>query len=131
MLLGSTTPNGWTSVDVLRTDGSCVSLMADEIAMKRPPAPTHAPIAWEKVSDRTRDELLAAPALRKKADLMAKACANVTDKRCIQARVQLSDALVASSAPAQARAILAPPVLRHAARPSEAPTASNAPIGAP
>ncbi len=121
MLLGATTARGWTSVDALRADGSCVSLMADEIAMKRPPAPTYAPIAWEKLGERERAALLNSPGLRKRAESVTKACASVEDKRCVQARVQLTEALVGAPAPVAARAA---PLPGPAARPTEPATAS-------
>jgi hypothetical protein len=98
IIMGSTTPNGWTSVDAVRSDGTCVSLMGDEITLRRPPAPTHAPIAWDKLDDHTRDQLLASPDVRRKADRVAKLCAVDSDRRCKQAKVQLTDAAVASSA---------------------------------
>jgi hypothetical protein len=94
MLIGSKTTNGWTSVDAIRADGSCVSLMADEIALRRPPAPTHAPIAWDKLNEPLRDQLLAAPDLKKMGEAMVKTCATGGEKRCIQARVKLTDAAV-------------------------------------
>ena len=70
--------------------------MGDEVNMKRPPAPKHAPIAWDKLPDHTRTELLASPDLRKKADQMAKACTKAGEPRCAKAKSQLTDAVVAS-----------------------------------
>jgi hypothetical protein len=96
VMVGASNTRGWTSVDALRADGTCVSLMSDEITMKRPPAPKHAPIAWEKLPDHTRTELLASPELRKKADLVTKACTSAGEPRCMKAKTQLTDAVIAS-----------------------------------
>lgn len=96
MIVGASNARGWTSLDAVRVDGTCVSLMADEISMKRPPAPKHAPIAWDKLPDHTRTALLASPDLRKKADQMTRACTNASEPRCTKAKSQLTDAVVAS-----------------------------------
>ena len=104
MVLGAANARGWTSVDAVRLDGSCVSLMSDEISTKRPPSPRHAPIAWEKLDGQMRDKLLASPDLRKKADQMAKTCTLASasasadgTKRCLRAKSQLTDAAVAAT----------------------------------
>ncbi len=52
---------GGGSFDVLRWDGQCVSLMADEVSLKRPAAPTVAPIVWRRLLDDTQAALRAAP----------------------------------------------------------------------
>jgi hypothetical protein len=104
VVVGATNALGWTSLDAVRADGTCVSLMADEITMKRPPAPKHATIAWEKLPERTRTELLASPELRKKGEQMTKACAKAALPQCAKAKSQLTDAVVslqATPAPTQ------------------------------
>jgi hypothetical protein len=97
MIVGGTNAQGWTSLDAVRVDGTCVSLMADEVSMKRPPAPKHAPIAWDRLPDHARTELLASPDLRKKADQMERACTKAAEPRCAKAKGQLTDAVVAAS----------------------------------
>jgi hypothetical protein len=50
--------SGSGSYDVYRWDGQCVSVMADEVSLRRPPAPRSAPIAWKSLNERTRGALL-------------------------------------------------------------------------
>ena len=49
------------SYDVLRWDGTCVSLTASEVTLKRPPQAKFAAIPWRRLSEATRSALLAAP----------------------------------------------------------------------
>jgi hypothetical protein len=44
--------------DVVRWDGSCASLQAEEVTMKKPPKAKHPPIGWKNVESKTRDALL-------------------------------------------------------------------------
>ncbi len=94
MVVGATNAQGWASVDAVRADGQCVSLMADEITTKRPMAPKHAPLAWEKVDDRTRSAWLALPDVKKRVDAMAKACVGA-GQGCAKAKSRVVDAVVA------------------------------------
>jgi hypothetical protein len=50
--------SGSGSYDVYRWDGQCVSVMADEVSLRRPPAPRSAPIVWKSLNDATRGALL-------------------------------------------------------------------------
>ena len=100
VVVGSTNTQGWSSVDAIRADGTCVSLMADEITSKRPPAPKHATIAWERLTEQVRGELLSSPELKKKADQMLKACgagapSGAAIAGCSKAKNKLTDAVVA------------------------------------
>jgi hypothetical protein len=96
MVVGATNAFGWSSVDALRADGTCVSLMADEVTSKRPPTPKHAPVAWEKVDDQTRSAWLALPDVRKRVDAMTHACAAGTSGQgCVKAKTRVTDAVVA------------------------------------
>jgi hypothetical protein len=97
LVVGQANAYGWTSADVVRADGTCVSLMADEITMKRPPAPKHAALAWDKIDDHTRTAWLAVPDVKRRAEGVAKACAARSDTRgCAKARGLLTDAVVAN-----------------------------------
>jgi hypothetical protein len=102
MVVGASNALGWTSLDAVRTDGTCVSLMADEVSLKRPPSPKHATIAWEKLPEHARTTMLASPELRKKGDQVLKACASAktAEPRCAKAKSQLTDAVVAVASPA-------------------------------
>ncbi len=48
---------GGGSYDIIRWDGSCASLMADELAWKRPTDAGHAIVPWRKLDERTRGAL--------------------------------------------------------------------------
>lgn len=56
------------SYDVLRWDGSCVSVMEGEITTRRPPAPKPADVGFSRLEEPTRHALLATPKV-KSADL--------------------------------------------------------------
>jgi len=60
--------------DVLRWDGTCVSLEAGEMTMKRPPAPKAAPIPWRRLGETTRVALLAAPKVQASQKAVQKEC---------------------------------------------------------
>jgi hypothetical protein len=49
--------SGAGSYDVYRWDGTCVSLMSDEVSLRRPSEPEVAPIPWRKLDDDLRDVL--------------------------------------------------------------------------
>jgi len=49
--------SGSGSYDVYRWDGRCVSVMADEVRLRRPPVPA-APIVWQSLTEATREALL-------------------------------------------------------------------------
>jgi len=50
--------SGSGGYQVMRWDGNCYTLEGDEITMRRPPAPKHAPIAWRYLEDATKNALL-------------------------------------------------------------------------
>ncbi len=60
--------------DVLRWDGTCVSLEGGEMTFKRPPVAKSAPIPWRRLSDATRTALLAAPKVQSTQKLVEKEC---------------------------------------------------------
>lgn len=45
--------------DVLRWDGTCASLMSEEVRLQRPPQPKYAAIPWKSLDAKTRDALQA------------------------------------------------------------------------
>lgn len=45
------------SYDVMRWDGSCASLMGEELTLKRPPSAKAAPISWKSLSQPMREAL--------------------------------------------------------------------------
>ncbi len=98
VVVGGTSAEGWSSVDAVRLDGTCVSLMADEITTRRPPAPRRSPLAWDRLTQSAKSALLATPAVKKRADAATKACAGKPERPCTKAREQLADAIVAAQA---------------------------------
>jgi hypothetical protein len=90
------------SYDVLRWDGTCVSVMEGEITTRRPPAPKPAEVAFSRLEETTRHALLAAPKVKSTHDALFKACsalsspsATTTDKKsCEKADKAFSMAIV-------------------------------------
>lgn len=66
------------SYDVMRWDGSCVSVMEGEITTRRPPAPKPANVSFSRLEERTRDALLATPKVKSTHAALFKACAKVS-----------------------------------------------------
>ena len=60
--------------DVLRWDGTCVSLEGGEMTFKKPPVPKSAPIPWRRLSEATRTALLATPKVQASQKLVQKEC---------------------------------------------------------
>lgn len=86
--------------DVLRFDGSCISVMSDEITTSRPPAPKHAPVTFRRLDEATRTALLAAPTIKNDFDALGKACAGPSaasgpsaETRCDHAEAVLTVAI--------------------------------------
>ena len=66
------------SFDVLRWDGTCVSVMEGELTTRRPPAPKPAPVPWSRLEETTRRALLASPKVKTTHGVLDKACASVS-----------------------------------------------------
>jgi hypothetical protein len=62
------------SYDVLRWDGSCVSVMDGELTTKRPPAAKPADVSFSRLEETTRHALLEAPKVKAKHVALGKAC---------------------------------------------------------
>jgi hypothetical protein len=73
------------SYDVLRTDGTCVSVMEGELTMRRPPAPKPASVPWSRFDEPTRRALLASPKIKSTLESLDKACAGPEKKACEKA----------------------------------------------
>jgi hypothetical protein len=68
------------SYDVLRFDGSCVSVLEGELTTARPPAPKPAFVPWNRLEEATRHALLTSPKVKASEAAFEKAC-NVGDKK--------------------------------------------------
>lgn len=84
--------------DVLRWDGVCASLNADELRKWYPPEPGYAAIPWKKLDDETQQKLLADSRISLKEGEMKKACKGLsrgqTNPACDKAQKSLSKAVV-------------------------------------
>jgi hypothetical protein len=87
---------GMGNYDVYRWDGTCASLMSDEVTFEKPPAPRAATIAWTHLGDDVRQALLRDRAIVRGADLQRNRCRD--DRRgapCATATSALSDRVAA------------------------------------
>lgn len=82
------------SYDVLRLDGTCVSVMEGELTTRRPPVPRPAPVPFRRLEEPTRHALLAAPKLETKYAAVEKACNTGDKKSCEKAEKALSQAVL-------------------------------------
>ena len=85
------------SYDLLRWDGTCVTLSAEEVRLAAPPKPKHAPITWRILEDATQEALRKNEAVDKIVTERKKECegatmGNVTAK-CEKADRALNDRL--------------------------------------
>ncbi len=84
--------------DVLRWDGVCASLNADELRKWLPPEQGYAAIPWRKLDDETQAKLLTDGRISLKEGEMKKACkglsASQSNPACDKARKSLSKAVV-------------------------------------
>ena len=86
------------SYDVLRWDGSCVSVMEGEITTRRPPAPKPAEVQFSRLEESTRHALLASPKVKATHEALFKACTSVASpvekKACEKADKAFANAIV-------------------------------------
>jgi hypothetical protein len=99
---GITMTGAQNSYDVLRWDGTCVSVMDGELTVKRPPAPKPAELSFSRLEETTRHALLATPKVKSTHVALAKACAisatstTADRKACEKADRAFSHAIVES-----------------------------------
>jgi len=85
--------SGSGSYDVFRWDGSCVSLMSDEIALHAPSNPDTAPIPWKQLDEDMQQTLLKDKRITYRNDTWVKSCKETgpgSDQRCERALVGMS-----------------------------------------
>ncbi len=86
------------SYDVLRWDGTCATLSAEEVRFVAPPKPKHATIPWRVLEDPTQEALKANEALSKIAIERKKECKGATmgavSAKCEKADKALNDLVV-------------------------------------
>jgi len=87
-----------SSYDVLRWDGTCVSVMEGELTTKKPPAPKPAEVPFSRLEETTRRALLATPKVKASYEAIGKACSSVSTpaekKACEKADRAFSQAIV-------------------------------------
>jgi hypothetical protein len=85
--------------DVLRWDGTCASLAAEELTLRRPPRVRAAPIGWRNLNTPARDALLADAKLSALYDKRRKECKGATSgdvsAACVKADAALDGGIVA------------------------------------
>lgn len=96
---GGMTVSGSTgSYDVLRWDGTCASLMGEEVTTKTAPAPKHAKIPWKSLDDKLKEALLGDAKIGKIAAERKKECKGATtgdvSLKCVKADEGLANAVV-------------------------------------
>ncbi len=84
--------------DVLRWDGTCASLMGEEVRLQRPPQPKHAAIPWKSLGEKTREALQADEKVGKVVTERRKECKGATmgsvSLKCEKADKQMSVVIV-------------------------------------
>lgn len=96
MVVGS----GAAPFDVIRWDGACASLGGEEVTLKKPPAPKHAPIVWQHLDDPVqaalmRDEAIAKANAARKKECKGTSTFGMLTAGCAKADDRLADAIVA------------------------------------
>lgn len=86
------------SYDVLRWDGTCVSVMEGELTTRRPPKALPAAVPFHRLEETTRRALLASPKVKASLEGMEKACGRASTaqekKACDKAERAFSQAVV-------------------------------------
>lgn len=81
--------SGSGSYDVYRWDGRCVSVMADEVSLRRPPVPS-TPIVWQSLTEATREALLDDHGIKVRRNQQHDRCLkNSSAPRCTEATAAL------------------------------------------
>jgi len=62
------------SYDVLRWNGACVSLMEDEVGLRKPSQPTYANIPWKRLGEQVRVALASDRVVEQSSELFRKEC---------------------------------------------------------
>jgi hypothetical protein len=83
--------------DAVRWDGSCVTLDASELTLKKPPKPKVSPIAWKRLDEKTRELLDADARIRGAEERWTKEChgdaPHASEDACVRAHQSLSDTI--------------------------------------
>lgn len=84
--------------DVLRWDGTCATLSAEEVTLNVPPKPKNAKVLWKDFSEQTQNALLGDPNIAKlnkeRRDECKGASIGEVSKKCVTLVDKLSEAIV-------------------------------------
>jgi hypothetical protein len=83
---------GSANFDVLRWDGTCVSVAEGELTAKRPPKPKSSPMRWSRFEEATQEALLTAKKVKSSRDALNKACLG-TKASCERAEKDFANAV--------------------------------------
>jgi len=90
---GGVQVSGSGSYDVLRWDGTCVSVMSDEITIRRPGNPDVAPIQWKRLDPDVQSSLEKDKKIAFRLEGRRGACAEIgpgADRKCAKAEQGLA-----------------------------------------
>lgn len=90
--------SGAGGYQAFRWNGSCVTLAAEEVTMKRPPSPKHPRIEWKYLEDGMRDALRKDSTVDSAASALKRECHGVSSgdvsKKCVEADGKIGAAIV-------------------------------------
>ena len=90
--------SGMGGYEVLRWDGTCATLGEEELALRPPTAPHHAPFEWQWIDDNIQKVLLTNAGIEEARRNHRKHCHGVTlgprTASCVDAEAQLSQRIV-------------------------------------
>jgi hypothetical protein len=78
------------SYDFYRWDGQCVSVMEDEVSLRRPPVPRAAPIVWKALNDSTHTALLDDRGIKSRHQQLDRCDKDSSTARCTEATAALT-----------------------------------------
>jgi hypothetical protein len=90
--------SGMGGYDVLRWDGTCATLSTDELVMRVPAPPRHAPFAWNYIDNGIQEALLQDEAIRSAQVTQRKRCRGMSNSQrsasCREAAERLNERIV-------------------------------------
>jgi hypothetical protein len=89
---------GGAPFDVIRLDGACATLGADELSLKRSEAPKHAPVPWLQLDPRVRQALVADEQVAQATTGYDDGCRDSSSPACAKATNKLTAAIVGALA---------------------------------
>jgi hypothetical protein len=85
---------GGAPFDVIRLDGACATLGADELTLKRPGAPWHPAVPWRLLDPRVKQALSADEPVARASSAYDDGCREASSAACARAGAKLTQAIV-------------------------------------